>query len=89
MLYQFLKTIQTEKAQSVLEIARSMNISANMALQIADDLTSKGYLQEFGRDCDDPKYTCSDCPVNTCCQVIARHWFLTDKGINALSGKVT
>jgi len=89
MLYQFLKTIQTEKAQSLLEIARSMNISANMALQIVDDLTSKGYLQEFGMDCNDGKNTCSDCPVNTCCQAIVRHWFLTDKGRSAISGKVT
>jgi DNA-binding Lrp family transcriptional regulator len=80
MLLRFLKTIQAGEVQSLLEIARKMDISPDMVLQIAKELTKKGYLQEIGADCDEHKKGCSDCPVSSNCQVIVRHWFLTEKG---------
>jgi DNA-binding Lrp family transcriptional regulator len=85
MLHQFLKAIQAGEVQSLLEIARTMDISPDMVLQMAKELTNKGYLQEIGADCEEPQKGCSDCPVNRACQVIVRHWFLTEKGRAAVS----
>ena len=85
MLHRFLETIQAGEVQSLLEIARTMDISPDMVLQMAKELTNKGYLQEIGADCEEPQKGCSDCPVNSACQVIVRHWFLTEKGRAAVS----
>jgi Mn-dependent DtxR family transcriptional regulator len=85
MLYRFLETIQAGEVQSLLEIARKMDISPDMVLQMAKELTNKGYLQEIGADCQEPQKGCSDCPVNSVCQVNVRHWFLTEKGRTAVS----
>jgi DNA-binding Lrp family transcriptional regulator len=85
MLHRFLEAIQAGEVQSLLEIARTMDISPDMVLQIAKELTNKGYLQEIGTDCNVPQKGCSDCPANSACQVIVRHWFLTEKGRTAVS----
>ncbi len=85
MLHRFLETIQAGEVQSLLEVARVMDISPDMVLQIARDLTDKGYLQEIGSDCDEHRKGCSDCPVTSQCQVITRHWFLTAKGRAAVA----
>ena len=85
MLYQFLETMQAGEVQSLLEIARSMNISADMVLQIARDLTNKGYLQEIGADCNMHQEACTDCPVSNGCHDIVNHWFLTEKGKAVIS----
>lgn len=69
----------------MLEIARTLDISPDMVLQMAKELTNKGYLQEIGADCKGPQKGCSECPVNSGCQVIVRHWFLTEKGRTAVS----
>jgi len=89
MLRRFLETIQVGEVQSLMEIAHKMDISPDMVLQIAVELTNKGYLEEIGADCNDPRKGCSDCPVNSDCQVIVRHWFLTEKGRNAVSSTST
>jgi DNA-binding Lrp family transcriptional regulator len=85
MLHRFLETIQAGEVQSLLEIARKLGISADMVLQMAKELTNKGYLQEIGADCDEPQKGCPDCPVNNTCQVIVKHWFLTEKGRTTVS----
>jgi len=87
MLQRFLETIRTGEVQSLLEIARSLDISADMVLQMADELTSKGYLQEFGADCQEAQKGCAECPVTSTCQGTARHWFLTEKGRSAVSSR--
>jgi hypothetical protein len=87
MLYRFLSIIQTAQVESLLEIARSLNISPDMALQIARDLSSKGYLQEISSDCNVHQGECSDCPASKGCQAVSRHWFLTEKGKTAVSDK--
>jgi hypothetical protein len=89
MLYRFLRTIHEGDVQSSMEVARILNISPDMTLQIARELASKGYLQETGADCDTPRMTCSDCPVSDGCHVTARYWFLTEKGRTALSRAAT
>jgi hypothetical protein len=85
MLHQFLQTIHTGEVQSLLEIAHTLGISADMALRMAKELTIKGYLQEIGADCDGPQKSCPDCPVNDTCQVSVKHWFLTEKGRAAIA----
>lgn len=89
MLHEFLKTIRDGEVQSLLEISRSLQISPAMALQMADDLTRKGYLQELGADCDTPQTACLDCPAGSNCQVMTRHWFLTEKGKAAIPGHIS
>ena len=86
MLRRFLETIQAGEMQSLQEIARSLGISLAMVLQMAKDLTDKGYLQEIGSDCaEEPQAGCSDCPVSHGCHDVVRHWFLTDKGRAAVA----
>ena len=80
MLHQLLKIIQTGKAHNLAEIALSMNISADMVLQIIQELTSKGYLQEINADCNESESACSDCPANNGCHKFVRQWLLTEKG---------
>jgi DNA-binding Lrp family transcriptional regulator len=88
MLHRFLDTLNAGDVQSLLEIARTMDISPDMVLQIAKELTNKGYLQEIGADCNEPQPGCSDCAVNASCQVAVRHWFLTEKGRKTVSATV-
>jgi hypothetical protein len=86
MLRQFLETVWAGEGQSLLEIARKMNISQEMVFQIAKDLTGKGYLQEIGAGCDTSQ-GCPECPVNNSCQTLGKHWFLTEKGRSVVSGQ--
>jgi Mn-dependent DtxR family transcriptional regulator len=51
--------------QSLLEIARKMDISPDMIFQMARELTNKGYLQEIGMDCAEPQKGSPDCRVNS------------------------
>jgi hypothetical protein len=85
MFHQFLENVQSGHVQSLLEIAQKMNISQDMVLQIAEDLTNRGYLQEIGGDCNVPQGSCSDCPASSGCQTMTRHWFLTRKGRTAIN----
>jgi len=48
MLHRFLDTIQAGDVQSLMEIAHKLDISPAMVLQMAKQLTEKGYLQEIG-----------------------------------------
>jgi hypothetical protein len=57
----------------------------DMALQMAQELTNRGYLQEIGVDCEETLRGCPDCPVNSNCQVIIRRGFLSEKGRAAVS----
>ena len=85
MLHRFLDTIQAGDVQSLLEIARKLDISPDMVFQMAKELIDKGNLQEIGPNCDEPRPGCSDCSVNRACQSFVRHWFLTEKGRSAVS----
>ena len=84
MLRRFLETIQAGDVQSLQDMARRLGISLGMVLQIAKELTAKGYLQEIGSDCAEPQKGCSDCAASQACQVTVRHWFLTGKGRSAI-----
>ena len=85
MFYQFLEIVQNGHVQSLLEVAQKMSISPDMVLQMAIDLTNRGYLQAIGGDCDVPQNACSDCSASSACQSIIRHWFLTEKGRAAIT----
>jgi hypothetical protein len=85
MLHRFLEKIWAGDVQSLPELARALEISPAMVLQIAGDLTRKGYLQEIGSDCGTSHASCGDCAVSSACQLPARHWYLTEKGRAAVS----
>ena len=85
MLHRFLEAIQAEDMQSLPELARKLDISTAMVLQIAQDLTRTGYLEEIGSDCAGPQPGCPDCAAAASCQIVTRHWFLTAKARSALS----
>lgn len=80
MLHRLLKTIRSGEMLSLLEIAHSMDVSPDMVLLMAKELTNKGYLQEISSGCAQPQKGCPDCPVASPCQESVRHWFLTEKG---------
>ena len=85
MLHQFLKIIRAGEMQSLLEIARQMDISPTMVNQIADQLARQGYLQEVRQECSSPESTCSDCLASSTCSVAIHRWVLTDKGENVIN----
>jgi hypothetical protein len=89
MLHRFLETIQAGDVQSLMEIARRMDISPSMVLQMAKELTDRGYLKEIGSDCGQPQDGCPDCSVSSTCQIVVRHWFLTEKGRAVVSHAAT
>ena len=80
--------------QILPEIARAMDISPAMVVQILQNLTDKGYLNEIAADCTapqegGPRGGCSDCPASSGCRVNIRRWFLTEKGGSAISRTLT
>ena len=44
MFHQFLQIVRSGAVQSQFEIAEKLNISPEMVVQIARDLTARGYL---------------------------------------------
>ena len=62
MLKRFLATIQAGDVQSLLEIARKLEVSSYMVLQMAGNLAGRGYLQEISADCHDPQPGCPIVP---------------------------
>jgi DNA-binding Lrp family transcriptional regulator len=85
MLQRFLSLVQAGEFQSLLEIARQMNVSVDMVRRMAAELTEKGYLEEIRLDCDEPAPGCSSCPIRGKCQTTGRQWVLTGKGKAAIS----
>jgi len=85
MLHRFLRTIQVGEVQNLLEIAHRMDISSDMVFRMAKELTDKGYLQEIGSNCEQPQKGYPDCSVSSTCQLMVKHWFLTEKGRAAVS----
>ena len=93
MLQKFLQIIQQGGVQSHLEIARKLQISPGMALQIAHDLSRMGYLEESGGECGSinpvsggsTRHACGGCAASSACQVGFRQWTLTKKGSGAIS----
>ena len=84
MLLRFLRATERSPFQSLQDIARALEISPAMALEIAAELRRLGYLQEICPDGDAPTVACSECPVSHGCLPRPRSWALTDKGIAVL-----
>jgi hypothetical protein len=87
MFQQFLTIISGGEVQSQLDIAARMGISPDMAVQIAQDLAKRGYLEESGGDCCNSGSACDGCPASSGCQPMVRLWTLTEKGKKAISAK--
>lgn len=85
MLQRFLTLAQEGGFQSLMEIARALNIPIGMVDQIASDLTKKGYLEEISLDCSAGAQICGGCPIKSRCQNPDRQWTLTEKGRAAVT----
>jgi DNA-binding Lrp family transcriptional regulator len=84
MFRQFLVIIDKGEILSHLEIAQQMGITPTMVVEIAKELTRRGYLSEYSADCHAAKASCNGCDVSAACQIMGRTWSLTDKGKNYL-----
>ena len=83
MLQRFLSIVKHGEIQSHLEIAQKMGVSPLMVLQMAGDLSRRGYLNEFDASCLGQDSTCTSCSVGSACQLMGRTWSLTEKGKKA------
>ena len=80
MLQQFLELIKNGSVQTQFELADKMHISPDMVLQMARDLTTRGYLQGSVDECNPAQPACTGCPMGSACQSSIRSWGLTEKG---------
>ena len=80
MFQRFLEIVSGGNVQSQLEIAYKMAISPSMVVQIAQDLTQRGYLEESGGDCCNAGSACGGCSASSGCQPMLKMWRLTEKG---------
>ena len=67
MLTQFLQMVQNGEMQSQLEIARRMGVSPAIVVEIAHELTQRGYLSEYNEACRAQDTNCLSCGVSTAC----------------------
>ena len=86
MLTQFLQMVQNGEMQSQLEIARRMGVSPAIVVEIAHELTQRGYLSEYNEACRAQDTNCLSCGVSTACTIMGRTWSLTEKGKRAAEG---
>ena len=84
MFTKFLQIVKSGEIQSQLEIARKMQVSPAMVVEIARELTKKGYLSEYNEACHAQDTNCLSCGVSAACQIIGRTWSLTEKGEKAV-----
>jgi hypothetical protein len=80
MLQRVLALIRSGEAGTTLEIASRLGVSPTLVLQMAEELTRKGYLAEASPGCQEDQSGCSDCSSTGACHLQSRHWALTQKG---------
>jgi hypothetical protein len=86
MLQQFLKIVHSGSVQSQFEIAQQMAISPDMVLQIARELTIKGYLKGPADNCETEGHACKGCAMGSACNTMVSMWTLTEKGEKNVHG---
>jgi len=84
MFTRFLQIVKNGEIQSQLEIAQMMQISPAMVVEIAQELTKRGYLSEYNEACHAQATNCLSCGVSAACQIMGRTWSLTEKGEKAI-----
>jgi hypothetical protein len=85
MLQQLLQVVHEGKLHNQFEIARKIGVTPALVLQMAQDLTTKGYLKGTVDECRTETQVCSGCPVNHTCQSRVNYWVLTEKGMKVLT----
>ena len=80
MFHQFLKIVHSGSVQSQFEIAEKLTITPAMVLQIARELTARGYLKGGMDNCSTETQVCTGCPAGSACQTSFSIWTLTEKG---------
>lgn len=85
MFQQFLQIVRQGTVLNQFEIAEKMGVSPALVLQIARELTKRGYLQgnADSSECQKPGETCGGCPLGGTCQSLFNSWVLTEKGEKA------
>jgi len=84
LLKEFLKVMQEKNESSLLQIASRLGISVEMAQQMAEELSCRGYLEEIGVDCAEPLKVCAGCAAKRSCNEARRRWVMTEKGKAAI-----
>jgi hypothetical protein len=80
MFQQFLRIVHSGSVQSHFEIAQKMDVSPDMILQIARDLTVRGYLKGAADECSTASHACTGCAMGGACHSSFSTWSLTEKG---------
>jgi hypothetical protein len=80
MFQQFLRIVQSGSVQNQFEIAEKMAVSPAMVLQIARELTTRGYLTGSIDECHTPDQVCTGCPIGSSCHTQMNAWVLSEKG---------
>lgn len=80
MLHRLLTLIRSGGAGTTLDIAAHMGVPPALVLQMAEELTRKGYLAEASPGCQEVQAGCSECSSTGACHLQARQWVLTQKG---------
>jgi hypothetical protein len=83
MIQQFLEIIRGGEIQSQLDIAEKLKVSPALVVEIARELTRRGYLNEYNGDCQTNSSNCDGCSVSGACHIMGRTWSLTEKGMKA------
>ena len=84
MFHQFLRLLRDNEVQSQLDLAQKLNVSPGLVVQIARDLTRRGYLLEGSGACGEDEPACGGCSAAHTCQIVSTVWTLTEKGIKAI-----
>jgi hypothetical protein len=84
MFHQFLKIVKNGDVQSQYEIALKMGVSPTLVLQMAKELTQKGYLQNAIENCVSTESGCQGCALGGSCHINVHSWLLTEKGEKAV-----
>jgi hypothetical protein len=84
MFHRFLQIVKNGSVQSQYEIATQLGVSPLMVVQIARELTKRGYLQNAIDDCASDEGGCKGCALGGSCHVNVHSWILTEKGEKAV-----
>ena len=80
MLQEILNLINTGKVHSTQELAKTLDISEEMATKMIHELVKRKYLKEVNGNCNSSREVCLYCPTNTRCQSAYKKWMFTRKG---------
>ena len=87
MLKELLKTLAEGQALNAVQVARQLDVTQGLVVQMLEDLEQRGYVEHLQLGCDAGK--CSGCAQAASCQTLPKlsGWTLMDKGRTAAQAK--